>query len=179
MFRALAAASILALFAMPALAADNGFYLGGSIGQGNVQADDDDLGVSLDAEDTGFKLIVGFRPLDFFAVEANYVDLGKPEDDILGVNVTTDANGIDAFAVGLLPLGPVDLFAKAGFVHWEAELTADGIGSVDDSGEDFAYGVGAAFRLGSLAIRAEYEVFEIADFDDVNMLSLGVTWTFF
>jgi hypothetical protein len=37
--------------------------------------------------------------------------------------------------------------------------------------------VGAQFRVWSLSLRAEYEVFDIEDVD-VDMISVGVTWTF-
>lgn len=176
MLRAMLAASILSLASLPAFAADNGFYLGGAIGRGAVQVEE--AGVEFDGNDTGFKVIAGFRPLDFFAVEVNYVDLGTAEDDVLGVNVQADTTGIDAFAVLHLPISVVDLFAKAGLISWEQELSASGLGSGDDSGEDFAYGVGAQVRFGSLAGRLEYERFEIQDTDTVDMISLGLTWTF-
>ena len=42
----------------------------------------------------------------------------------------------------------------------------------------FSYGVGAQFRIWSLSLRAEYEVFDIADADKVDMISVGVMWTF-
>src|SRR5687767_14405655 len=97
MMRALAGTALL-LLAGTATAADNGIYIGGSIGQANVEVEDDIA--DFDGDDTGFKVIAGIRPLDFLGFELNYVDLGAPEEG--GVEV--DATGIDAFAVGFLPL---------------------------------------------------------------------------
>jgi hypothetical protein len=171
MMRALAGTALL-LIAGAAAAADNGIYIGGSIGQANVEVEDDIA--DFDSDDTGFKVIAGIRPLDFLGFELNYVDLGAPEEG--GIEV--DATGIDAFAVGFLPLPLVDLFAKVGMVSWDSSISVDGVEVVDDSGEDLAYGVGAQARFGSIAVRAEYEIFDIDDTDDVNMVSLGVTWTF-
>lgn len=171
MMRALAGTALL-LIAGAATAADNGIYIGGSIGQANVEVEDDIA--DFDSDDTGFKVIAGIRPLDFLGFELNYVDLGAPEEG--GVEV--DATGIDAFAVGFLPLPLVDLFAKVGVVSWDSSVSVEGVEVVDDSGEDLAYGVGAQVRFGSIAVRAEYEIFDIDDTDDVNMLSLGLTWTF-
>ena len=171
MMRALAGTALL-LLAGAATAADNGIYIGGSIGQANVEVEDDIA--DFDGDDTGFKVIAGIRPLDFLGFELNYVDLGAPEEG--GVEV--DATGIDAFAVGFLPLPLVDLFAKVGVVSWDSSVSVEGVEVVDDSGEDLAYGVGAQARFGSIAVRAEYEIFDIDDTDDVNMLSLGLTWTF-
>lgn len=178
MMRVLAAAAALLAMAATATAADNGVYIGGSIGQANVEIDDDDAGLDFDSDDNGFKAIVGVRPLDFLGFELNYVDLGNPSETIGGFDVETDATGIDAFAVGFLALPVVDLFLKVGIISWDASLSVDGTELAEDSGEDLAYGVGAQARFGSIAVRAEYERFEIEDIDEVNLLSLGVTWTF-
>ncbi len=68
----LVAAALLTLPVLPAVAADNGFYLGGSVGQANLKIDDlsgdvfpDD---DFDADDTAFMLIAGIRPLDWLGV---------------------------------------------------------------------------------------------------------------
>jgi len=60
-----------------AAAADNGVYLGAGIAQS-------DYGLSnpldvdpFDDKDNGFKLIAGWRPLDNFGIEANYIDHGN------------------------------------------------------------------------------------------------------
>jgi len=158
-----------------ALAADNGVYLGVGIAQSNI---DLDVGAaSVDDDDTSFKVIVGVRPLDWLAFEANYIDFGTFEP-VPGVEL--DAKGIDAFAVGLLEVGVVDFFAKAGIVRWDASLSLAGIGSDDDSGNEFAYGLGVGAHFGSLGVRAEYEKFQVSDdIDaDVDFISLSVTWTF-
>ena len=60
-------------------AADNGFYLGAGVSQAKTELSFDDFG-SDDVDDTGFKIIGGCRPLDFLAVEANYMDLGGDSD---------------------------------------------------------------------------------------------------
>ena len=159
------------LIGTAAQAADNGFYLGAGIGQSNV---DVDLGpANIDGDDTGYKAIVGFRPLDFLAIEVNYIDFGSMEDN--GVKVDGDA--IAAFALGMLPVGPVDLYAKAGFSDTDASV-ATGPFRFDEGRTDFAYGAGVQIRFLSLAARLEYEVFDVEDVDDLNMITLGVTYTF-
>jgi Outer membrane protein beta-barrel domain len=179
MTRAWLALPVLSLSAFGAMAADNGFYLGAGIGQAGIEAQDDVTGLELDDEDNGYKAIVGFRPLDFLAFEVNYVDLGNPEDEFQGTTFDVDAKGLDAFVVGLFPLPLVDIYGKLGFISWDTKLSAEGFGTLaDDSGEDLAYGAGVQVHFGSAAVRAEYEVFEIGDLDDVNMISLGFTWTF-
>jgi hypothetical protein len=113
--------------------------------------------------------------LDWLAVEANYVNFGEASDD----DVEIDADGVSAFAVGFLAAGPVDLFAKAGVVSWDATFSLDGVGRIgQDDGTDLAYGVGAQLRFLSLGVRAEYEIFDIDGVDDLSMISVGFTYTF-
>jgi OOP family OmpA-OmpF porin len=166
--------------AVPAQSADNGIFLGGSVGAAGVKADDsfDGSNFDYDAGSTGYKLIAGWRFLDWLAVEADYVDLGSGDDKVQGIELETDINGVSLSALGFLPLGPVDLMARVGAIDWSADLRAPGFGSISDDGTDFTWGVGAQFRVSSLAIRAEYEQFDIADANTVDMISLGVTWTF-
>ena len=75
-------------------------------------------------------------------------------------------------------LGPVTIFGKLGFASWEADLTLNGIdlGSEDD--QDTAYGLGASFNLGSFQLRAESEMFDVGDVEDLYMLSAGFVYTF-
>jgi len=174
---AAALAASFSLLSLPALSADNGIYLGASVGQSSVEFDDTVGGESInfDASATGFKAIAGWRFIDWLAVEANYVDLGSGDDN----GIETDVNGVSLSAVGFVPVGPVDLFARVGAVNWNADFDAPNLGvSESDDGTDLTYGVGAQFRVWSLSIRGEYEVFDISDADTVDMFSIGVTWTF-
>lgn len=167
----------LTLIAGGAAAADNGIYLGASIGRANVDVEAiESSGLpAFDGNDMGYKIIAGVRPLDWLGAEISYVDFGTPDDESL--NIATDSKGVSAFAVGFAGLGPVDVFAKAGLINWDAKLTSSGVRvGPDRDGTDFAYGAGVQVRLLSLGIRAEYERFEIED--GANMVSLGATWTF-
>jgi opacity protein-like surface antigen len=178
---AAALAASCSLLSLPALSADNGIYLGAGIGQSSVQFDDNISGqdFDFDASATGFKAIAGWRFLDWVAVEANYVDLGSGDDNVQGERIETDVDGVSLSAVGFVPLGPVDLFARVGAINWNADIGAPNLGvSASDDGTDLTYGVGAQFRVWSLSFRGEYEIFDISDADTVDMFSIGVTWTF-
>jgi hypothetical protein len=167
-------ATALLLASTATLAADNGIYLGASLGDANV--DIDQGFAQVDSDDTGFKLIAGIRPLDWFGIEASYVNFGNPEDGAFEAN----ADGISAFGVFFLPVGPVDVFAKGGLISFDTSVKVDGVRGdlFQEDGTDLAYGVGVQFRLLSLGVRAEYEKFDIDDVKDANMLSIGVTYTF-
>ena len=185
---------VLVALAVPASAIENGFFLGGSIGGSSVEVRDfdDEFGdVRFSGDGTAYKLFAGFRFLNFLAVEAGYVNFGGPNDvsDVVGssgenpISVGIGLTGWDAFAVGLLPIGPVDLFAKVGVVSWDADIRArrmltDVVETDSESGTDAAYGIGVAVRLGKVTFRAEGEQFNIADTDDVYLFSVGITFTF-
>ncbi len=182
---------LLIAAASPAFAIENGFYIGGSIGGSSLEVRDfdDELGnLRFSDGDTAYKLFAGFRFLNFLAVEAGYVSLGEPNDvvgDVEGdpIHVQIGLTGWDAFAVGLLPIGPVDLFAKVGVVSWDADITSRLVQTVQtdsasESGTDAAFGLGVGLRLGKLTLRAEGEQFSIADAEDVYMFSVGATFTF-
>ena len=94
---ALGALSIAA-FAPQAAAADNGFYIGAGITQSEFEID----GASDSLDDNSFKIIVGYRPLDWLAVEANYIDLGGEsfEDPDLGTfSIDATALSVSALAI--------------------------------------------------------------------------------
>ena len=174
-------AAVLSLASLPAVSADNGIYVGASVGAGGVKFDDrfDGENFNYDAGSVGYKIVAGWRFLDWLSVEADYVDLGRGDDKVQGEKIETDVSGVSLSAVGFLAVGPVDVFARAGAIDWSADVTAPGLGiKGSDDGIDFTYGVGAQFRVWSLSLRAEYELFDITDADTVDLLSVGVTWTF-
>jgi hypothetical protein len=187
------ALGIASLGAGTAAHADNtGIYAGGSIGQAKTDFSNDALDDLLDGKDTAFKLFLGYRVLDWVGFEAEYVDLGEitsrdqPGIPIGGQRLRLEEAGFGAF--GMLywtPVPQVDLFAKAGFVVSQAHLRANGFfNTIDttDNSTDLSWGVGAQVRFDKLAVRAEYQRFEIdvADgFDPPDMISIGASWTFF
>ena len=180
----IALAAALAVLAVPASASDNGFYLGASFGQSEIKIEDlvEDGGtVDFSASDTAYKVFAGFRFLTFLAVEGSYVDLGSPEDEIADGTLRADITGYDAYAVGFLPLGIADIFAKAGMMSWDGKVTVDVdelSGTFSDSGSDPAYGLGFQLRFKSFAARAEIEYFDIEGAQNVYMYSIGGSYTF-
>ena len=158
-------------------------YLGGSVGQSAiaVTVNDQVQSFAFDEEDFAWKAFVGYEfpfPVLSLGIEAGYVDFGAPSGSVLGSQLEVDADGFSGFGTLGFDLGPLGVFAKYGVVSWDASVSVDGIDTGSDDGSDPAYGVGATIGLGSLAIRAEYEVFDIEDSDDVTLLSVGVAWSF-
>ncbi len=163
-----------ALVTAPALAKDEGFYLGASVGSANVQQNgsDPDLGdFKFDESDFAWKIFAGYQFGPILAIEGGYRDFGSP--DTTGLSV--DPYGIDVYGVAGVPLGPVRLFGKLGGIYWNADTRVDGMKDSDD-GFEVAAGVGLEFELGSFAIRGEVEYMDI--FDDTWMYTIGATYTF-
>jgi len=175
------AVSAMMLFS-PDSKADSGFYLGGSVGQAGVEVEDTSgiQPLTFDEEDFAWKAFGGYNfdlPVINLAIEGGYVNLGSPSGDLLGLETQIDVDGIDVFGVLGVDLGPLGVFAKYGMVSWDAEITIDGLSEAED-GSDPAYGVGAKIAIGSIDLRAEYELFDIEDAEDVSMISVGLVWTF-
>ncbi len=166
--------------------ADTGLYVGGSVGQTTVKAKAN-AGLAgtlhFDEDDSSYKLYAGYMLLPFLGFEGGYTNFGSPNKNFSGASVDFDIDGWEAFVVGVLPLGPVDLFAKVGGVaiNVDAKVRAGGstLASGSDSDEKAAYGVGAAFGLGGIKIRAEYTEYDVSSgIDDLYMASVGVTYQF-
>ena len=171
---------VLSMSSAAVYAADNGIYIGAGVGQSTVEYEDiQNTTLDFKGDDLGYKVIVGVRPLDWLGFEANYVNFGEPDDSVAGLRLRSEGYGISGFAVGFLSLGPVDLFAKGGVVSWDSEISSPQLpGSLEDDGTDLAYGAGLQFRLLSLGVRAEYEIFDIDDVEEANMVSVSLTYTF-
>ncbi len=184
----LALGAALLCVSLPAHA-DGGFYAGGSIGGATIEADFDttdfpELPASIDEDDTAFKLFLGYKldlPVIDLGIEGGYVDLGEPEievDTIIGTQeIGLETTGLNVWGTAGLEVGPVDVFAKLGFISWDVEAGIDGFDSVSDDGSDTGYGLGVSFELASIQIRGEYEVYEIED-ADIEMLSVGIAFRF-
>jgi hypothetical protein len=154
-----------------------GFYVGASIGQSRF---DDSFSINdLDREDKSWKALVGWRFADQFALEGSYVDFGESTaPGALGVNpFAQEAKAWMLQAVGYLPIPYVDLFAKLGAARVDAEGGGANLPGVKDRTTEFAYGWGVQWRWRTLAIRGEYERLDADVVGDLNMVSLGVTYT--
>lgn len=176
---ALAAAALLGSAAVSAQEAPTtGFYLGAGFTQSRFDNDDFDVD-DIDNEDNSWKAIVGFRPHPNFAAELNYVNFGKSTQPSVpaGGPFEADAEGFAAFGVGIMPVGPVELYGKLGVARLDSK---GNVGAVffDDKATEFAYGAGIQFRLGGLGIRAEYEKYDTDVVGDLDLITVGLTYTF-
>ena len=168
--RKLICAAVASVFlATPALAADEGLYVGAGVGSMSV-----DLG-PFSGDDMGFKVLGGWMFSPYFGAELEYIDGGSAED--LGVAI--DVSGFNASLRGALPVGEqFSLFAKVGMMFWDVDVDSAEL-SGSDSGEDFSWGIGAGFDFTeTLGATVEYQGFEVEDTDTVDLISASLVWKF-
>ena len=167
-----------------------------------------DTGRDFDGSDFAFKVLGGWQLNKFIAFEVEYFDGGNPEDkfdfsysdpefEAEGqITIEADTSGWIFSALGIWPLGDsFNLFAKLGFVTWsvdgDAVIKASGtafgkpfddkesfsLGSED--GTDFAWGIGGTWNItDAMGLRAEYQQFEISDFNSVDLATASFIYKF-
>jgi len=148
-----------------------GLYIGGAIGPSSERFHPEDY--SLRAQNTGYQVAAGWRPISMLAGEVNYVDLGRAYS---GINYA-DTDGIAVSALGFLPIPLVDVYGRLGLVDWRSNVHSP-FSSFHRSGSDLTYGVGAGMHWGSLGARVEYQRYDMTVASTMSLASVGVTWTF-
>ena len=166
-------------FGASAAQAENGFfYLGGGVTNGSVTANNNGYiaGGTRDLKKTSWKAFAGVRPLNWLALEADYIDLGSGSISSSGTTYTdtTRANSTAwaAYAIGFLPipLPILDFYGKVGVARWKLNSTLIDYSFVDKSqtilprsysGTDFAWGFGVQAHVKRCGVRLEYEGFDV------------------
>jgi opacity protein-like surface antigen len=180
----LASAFLLASPFAAASAGESGFYLGGSVGNTGIEAEIDDginLPETFDEDDFSWKLFGGYNfalgDVVTLGIEGAYVDLGGPSTEILDIPVGLEASSFNVLGTLGFDIGPVGIFGKAGYASWDVEAFLDDI-RIDDDGSDPVYGAGLRLMLGTVELRAEYELYDISDVEDLSMASVGIAFRF-
>lgn len=178
---------ILSILCAPlAAVADTGPYIGVGAGGATIKSDFGSgtppvpgLPASLDEDDTAIKVFAGYTfdlPVIDLGVEAGYVDFGEPEVDVLGDELRINTTGFNLWGIASLDVALVDVYAKLGYLAWDVKAQILGA-SDSEGGSDLGYGIGAAFGLGPVEVRGEYEVYDVDELD-IAMLSVGVLFRF-
>jgi hypothetical protein len=144
-----------------------------------------------------FRVMAAMRPIPLFGAELARIDLGHPGGGPGGLPTDVSMRGTGAFGVLYLPLpSPVaDVYAKAGLARLQSTLQSialpPGVATcsanrptcipqsfrLERTDTSFAGGAGAQVKLGSWALRAEYQRFMAAG-GHPGLLSVGFTWSF-
>jgi opacity protein-like surface antigen len=158
-----------------AFAADG--YVGLGIGQSEINQ-----GLFGEYGDA-FKIVGGVRLHPNLALEVDYIDYGKPKQNLFGVDVEYEATAVAAWAKGFWPVTQkIDLLGKLGLGAWRVKETATIFGSppqtTTSNGTNFAWGVGAAFNYWDrLSVQVEYEDVN-ADIDTMTLWSVSALYRF-
>jgi OOP family OmpA-OmpF porin len=206
--RTLAFAVMAVLASSAATAAEQGWYVGGNIGESKATIDNDRITSSLlgagftttsfveDESELGYKLFGGYQFNKYLALEGGYFDLGK-----FGFTATTvqagtlsgdlKVKGLNFDIVGFVPLNEkFSAFARAGVNYAEASSTFGGTGAVNvlnprrsKTAADYKVGLGLQYDFTpSFAMRAEVERYRIDDTvgnkGDIDLGSIGVLFRF-
>lgn len=178
--RKLLLASALVLAADAAHADDLlGFYAGAGITRAKME---DIFHTNFNLSNTSWKIYAGIRPIGFpIGMDVDYMDLGNAAAGTFKGIAHADAKAFAAYAVGYapIPVPNIDLYAKGGLARWQfnGSYTQPSLFSVSDNGTNFAWGLGGQVHfLGRLAVRLEYEHFNVRDADNVQLYTLGVSY---
>lgn len=172
---------IIAIAASTCANADSGLYIGAGLTEArasNVYG----LGCAgcpawrLDSN--SWEAMLGWRPIQHFAVEAKYESLGRSTAHLSHGDASFDAKAEGLYAIGLLPIpsSVFELYGKAGVVRSELDGRSYTFPSRSDTGEEFALGAGVQAHLSRLGIRLEYERFDIPQTTNAHVFSIAATF---
>lgn len=172
------AAICVSAWHVSAAALENGPYVGAAISNSVVEENRSDgtTNFNVDSNAAGYKLFGGFSFNQNFAVEGGYTDFGSLENDG-DLQYAGELDGFNVYGVGSMPIGVVDVFAKAGAFFWEQSVDVRNV-TFSNDGIAPVFGVGVSGDLGNLGVRGEYEMFDVDAADVASMLSLGVAYAF-
>ncbi len=179
--RILAALFCGVLVSVPTWADENsGLYLGAGLGDFSTEINDlDDVDLDFDEDSDASRIFVGWRFNRVIAAQLDYFDFGDSAAATNLLSIESDARGIAPSLVATLPLGPVELFVKGGWLFYDLEVTASGDEIFDESENDPMYGAGIGITLlERLALRAEYEVIDISEIEDAEAVWITAAWRF-
>lgn len=181
----IAAAVVLlsAVVAAPAFAADAGFYVGGTLGNGKPNVTPT-TGVALSkTSEFIYGGLVGYQYNKNLAVEAQFTGVGKATD-VAGN--TTKADALSLTAVGLLPLNDnFELLGKLGVAS--AKTTSSALaGNTGATRTGLTFGLGAQYNVNpNLGLRVGFDRYAVATLNagiktnaNANVMTVGAVYKF-
>jgi hypothetical protein len=171
----------------PAMAQEQGLYLGGSVGHAEVK--DTCEGVTGIAaacrdHDTAWRVFSGYRFSRHVSAELGFTNLG----DVSAVTPTgsvldAENKGVDGSAIFSIPLtGGLSALVRLGVYRMRTTVEFAGSRSGDTS-SGFTYGLGAAYDLWRLGLRLEWQRYDsvggpTTGEDTIDVFSVGALFRF-
>lgn len=174
----------------------SGWYLGTGIGYSTISPDLDNSKLEQNSSqkknNTGFKLYGGYQFNENWALETQYIHLGKYKADgtgpMKGITADIKVQGIAVNGVGSYYFGEdFSVFAKLGVMLSKMDSNSSGPGfrfSEKRASTVPLLGVGAEYKLTpQLSLRAEYEYYGQQKIDNevkvrTDMATLGLRYRF-
>ena len=181
-----------------------GLYVGGAAGRSDVRMDQALTGTTHDVHehDTGWKALIGIRPLPLVGAELEYADFGQPHFFQRPPEATplppfpagttgtlhSKAESLLGLLYAPIPYRFLDVFTKLGVARLHNDVDAQilglfcpagtrcGVITTRSSTTDLVFGAGIQLKFAKLALRGEYERID-SDTGSPDMLSVGLTWT--
>ena len=133
----------------------------------------------LNTTETGFKLATGFRASEHSGIEVSFISSGNMDVEAPAGGMSSSANfevrTVVFQYIRYLPVMNVaEFFGKLGYGSWRSKISAEGITSIKNSGEEFVIGAGFGLNFHKrFGFRFEWEQSEV-DNIDVSFVSAGV-----
>jgi len=200
MKKILISTSLCMVLAGSLAANDKNWYTGLSYGQGNANTGVNAITASLDEKDSGYKLFGGYKFNKYFSTELFYTDLGSASlsgnngdtfsyagstytFNTNNANITFDAKTIGFSGVASYPVHKYfEPFVKIGLHRYDIKAKVNGsnfTASASDTGIDLVYGLGFNIPINeSFDIKAEYEKYDLDEYNDTKFLSVGIAYKF-
>ena len=175
----------------------NDWYVGIGVGQSTHSNNDIDslksVGASIDDDDTGYKIFVGYNFNPFFAAEGFYADLGEATTSYThGSGDYSAKTSVKTFGFGVKVKYPVyqyfEPFAKLGVHTWDAEGSTTHnnsnkpLGSTTskiEDGTNFYYGIGFNVPVHKkVDIIFEWERYELGSYGETDMTTISAAYKF-
>ena len=175
---------------------DTSLYLGGAVGATHFRSSCNDVTVSCDDKDTGWKLFAGWQFARNFAIEGGYTDLGKVTANGLVGGVAVDAEGkarlFEIVAVALFPIyREFSIYGKIGGYRAKTDVSVTGAVpgfrqtiSANDHNTDVTFGAGVKYSFTpNLGARLEWQRYHKVGGDNtgtenIDLFSLGLLYNF-
>jgi hypothetical protein len=150
-------------------------YLGAGISHDALGAVGDELNPQSpqdypDVSTTSWKAFVGVRPIDWFAIEADY--FGNAASSTTPFGIRSEGKAVTGYAVFLINSEKFDLLFKVGVDRYT--LGSGGVGNGTESGSGFAAGVGWQWYFGRVGMRMEYDLERMGTTTGLRVVSLLV-----
>ncbi|MDA7748542.1 outer membrane beta-barrel protein [Gammaproteobacteria bacterium] len=153
------------------------------------------VGATLDEDDSGYGIVLGYDLGNHLMIEAGYKDFGEASLSGVsgntfnygGASYTFDATANAVFEADSLSIGlkksfsiadNISAFGRIGIHRWEANVSAaTATASADSSSknEDMYYGYGIAYEMGNISLNLSRDKYDL-EYDEVDSTAFSLSY---